>query len=260
MPRAIVHIGVAKTGTTTFQTWATQNREGIRRATGLRYYRSVFPDRIPAVAQFEFEILCMRPDRECFARNWISTASLVDLPDRVRRNLAQELDGEDLFISDEGLAQLRYPDEVERLQQLLVGYDLEFIAVRRDRADFLRSYRQWMANLSIEPSTDPDSPCYVEPDSWLADFDAIESIFPDLRWVEYEAAMQTYGSIIPALCEEMGLDLDALPNWRIPKQNASRGPRARANKMRRRPNRRKRQFRHRMRQLGHRTRQLLHRS
>lgn len=260
MPRAIIHIGVPKTGTTTFQTWATQNREEIRRATGLRYYRSVFPDRIPAAAQFEFGVLCTRPERECFARNRISPAAVADLPDRVRHNLAQELDGEDLFISDEGLAQLRFPDEVEHLQQLFVGYDLEFIAVRRDRADFLRSYRQWMANLLIEPSTDPDSPCYVEPDSWLADFDAIESVFPGLRWVEYEAAMQTYGSIIPALCEEMGLDPDALPNWRIPNQNVSRGARARTHKMRRRLNRRKRQFRHRLRQLRHGARRLLRRS
>jgi hypothetical protein len=220
----------------------------------------VFPDRIPAVAQFEFGVLCTRPDRECFSRNLISPAAVADLPDRVRHNLDRELDGEDLFISDESLALLRFPDEVERLQQLFVGYDLEFIAVRRDREDFLRSYRRWMANRLLQPSTNPDSSFYVQPDSWLADFDALDPIFPGLRWVEYEAAMQTYGSVIPALCVEMGLDLDSLPNWRIPAQNRSRGARARANRMRRRLNRRKRQFRHRVRQLRHGTRRLLRRS
>lgn len=252
MPRAFVHIGAAKTGTTTFQTWATQNREELRRATGLRYYRSVFPDRNPAVAQFEFGAVCMRPERECFARDLLPPERREQLPEELRFNLIRELDGEDLLISDEGLAQLRFPDEVDRLRELLAGYDLEFIAVRRDRADFLRSYRTWMDNILYAPSTDPQSPFYVEPDSWLADFDALDPIFPGLRWVEYEAAMQQYGSIIPALCEEMGLDLDSIPNWRIPAQNKGHGPRARLAKLQRRVERRRRQVRKRLRRVLHR--------
>lgn len=253
MPRAIVHIGVQKTGTTTFQTWATQNREELRRATGLRYYRSVFPDRIPAMAQFEFDVMCTRPERECFARQVLPPERREQLPEELRINLIRELNGEDLLISDEGLACLRFPDEVDILRDLLHGYDLEFIAVRRDRADFLRSYRTWMDNHQYAPSTDPQSPFYVEPDSWLADFDALDPIFPGLRWVDYEAAMQSYGSIIPALCEEMGLDLDSIPSWRIPAQNKGHGPRARAKKLQRQITRRRRQVIRRVRRLTHRS-------
>ncbi len=260
MPRAIIHIGVPKTGTTSFQTWATENREELRRTTGLRYYRSVFPDRIPATGHWEFEVMCIRPERHSLAREFMSSAGRLDLPERLRINLARELNGEDLLISSEGLSNIRFPDEVDRLRQLLVGYDLEFVAVRRDPADFLRSCRAWMANNLFEPSTDPQSTFYVEPDSWLADFDALDPVFPGLRWVEYEAAMQSYGSIIPAICDEIGLDIDSLPNWRIPAQNRSRGVRARANKMRRRLNRRKRQLRHRVRQLRHGSHRLLRRS
>ena len=260
MPRAVVHIGVAKTGTTTFQTWATQHREELRQSAGLRYYRSVFPDRIPARAQFEFGVLSMRPGRENLARDRLSPTALAELPERVRRNLDRELDGEDILISDESLALLRFPDEVERLQQLLLGYDLEFIAVRRDREDFLRSYRRWMANRLLEPSTDPDSPLFVEPDSWLADFEALDAIFPGLRWVEYEAAMDTYGSIIPALCEGMGLDVATLPTWRIRPENRSRGVRARMRKLRRRLARSRHRIRHRRRRFHHGLRRALRRS
>jgi hypothetical protein len=61
VPRAIVHIGTHKTGTTTFQRWADLNRAEILEATGFRYYESMYPSGAPS-AHFEIALACLRPD------------------------------------------------------------------------------------------------------------------------------------------------------------------------------------------------------
>jgi hypothetical protein len=249
MPRAVVHIGTQKTGTTTFQTWATHNREALHRTTGLRYYRSVFGDFNEIYPPIEFLIECLRPERVRTFRDAFSEQMVAELPERLRVHLLSELDGGDVLISNEVLSLMRHPDEVDSLCQLLSGYDIEFIAVRREPREFLRSYRQWMVNQRIAPSTDPTSEYYVEDDTWLLDFDALDPLFPGLRWVDYDEAMATYGSIIPALCEEMGLDLASVPNWRIPARNRAGGIRTSIARQRRRIRAQTQRIRHRVRRL-----------
>jgi hypothetical protein len=95
--------------------------------------------------------------------------------------------------------------------------------VRRDPVEFLRSYRAWMSYNALEPSDDPTSMLYVEPDSWIVDFDALDPLYPGLRWIGYEDAMVRHGSIIPALIEGMGLETAGLPDWRVPPLNVSNG-------------------------------------
>lgn len=261
MPRAIVHIGTQKTGTTTFQTWATRNREALERTTGLRYYRSMYGDYPEVIPPLEFLIVCPRPGRLDTFTSTLPAQMLAELPERLRVHLSTELDGTDILISNEVLSLLRHPDEVDRLRALLTGYDLEFIAVRRDPQDFLRSYRQWMVNMRIEPSMDPTSEFYVEDDTWLLDFDALDPLFPGLRWVDYGDAIARYGSIIPALCEEMGLDPATVPNWRIPARNRAGGIRTRTFLLRRdirlRVRRARNQARHQARRLRGRLRRML---
>ena len=242
MPRAFVHLGTQKTGTTTFQTWAATNREEIKRATGLRYYSSVFLPGLHNRPHIEFALLSIRPDRSLPARDVMAAreargiASVVtrsNLLERTIAHLEQELDGEDLLISCEGLSLIRHPDEVERLRELLAGYDLEFVVTRRDPAAFLRSYRQWMVNSSFDASSDPLSCFYIEPDTWLLDLDALDPLFPGLRWVDYEDAMSTYGSVTPALFVAMGFPIDDLPDWKVPELNRAEGSTLRTSRLRR---------------------------
>ena len=223
VPRAIVHIGTHKTGTTTFQRWAHANRGELQAATGVRFYRSMFATGLATRSHFELALVAMRPERWFVGRNIIPEWETPDFGARLEAHLRAELDGEDLIISSEDLSLLRHPDEVATLRELLAGYDLEFIAVRRDPVEFLRSYRAWMSYNALEPSDDPTSVLHATPDSWILDFEALDPLYPGLQWIGYEDAMDRHGSIIPALIEGMGLETAGLPDWRVPPLNVSNG-------------------------------------
>ena len=233
MPRAIVHIGTHKTGTTTFQRWAELEREGLQRATGFRYCRPMHRERFTSIAShFEFALASIRPERFIQPKQMVRDWDQPEFAVRFAAHLDRELDGEDLMISSEDLSFIRHPDEVERLRQLLPGYDLEFVVVRRDPDGFLRSYRRWMEHQSIAPSPDPESPFHLGPDAWILDTSPLSGLFPGLRWVDYDEAMAAQGSIIPALLEGMGFDPSTVPNWRVPALNSGSAMTRRINRLR----------------------------
>lgn len=224
MPRAVVHIGTHKTGTTSFQNWGDTHRSEIQRRTGYRFYESAW-DR----AMIEFPILSVRPELDLHARvragvQWVTPEVQRDM----RTHIKSQLDGQDLIISAEGLSFIRTTDEVDRLHELLAPYELEFIVVLREQADFLSSYSQWMKKLDIKQSKDPESCRYLGTDSWIIDFDRFPKLFPGIKIIEYRQAMHDSGSIIPAIMEGIGTETSMLPGWSEYKLNPTLSTRARA--------------------------------
>ena len=162
----------------------------------------------------EFGILAVRPEldlhsRKLYGPNWVTP----EVQQEMRSSIRSQLDGQDLIISCEGLSFIHSTEEVDRLRELLDPYELDFIVVQRERADFLRSYRQWMKQSDIKRSADPESCRYVENDSWILDFDRFPALFPGVRTIDYQQAMNEWGSIIPALMEGLGADPSTLPAW-----------------------------------------------
>lgn len=206
MPKAQVHIGTHKTGTTSFQNWGDANRSEIQRLTGYRFYESRWSG-----AHVEFPILSLRPELDMPARKVHCVTPEVE--QEMRDHIRSQLNGEDLIISAEGLSFIRFAEEVERLRELLDPYDLDFIVVQRERDDFLRSYTQWMKALNIEPSDDPESSRYLGTDSWILDFDRFPELFPGIKIIDYRQAMNVGGSIIPAIMEGLCADPSTLPGW-----------------------------------------------
>lgn len=208
MAKARVHIGTYKTGTTSFQAWGGANRSEIQRLTGYRFYESRWNG-----AQWEFPILSIRPELDLYSRKvnrpWITPEVEQEMRDHIR----SQLNGENLIISAEGLSFIRFPEEVERLRELLDPYELEFIVVQREKADFLRSYTQWMARLDLKRSDDPRSVRYVEADSWILEFEKLPTLFPGILIVDYDEAMREHGSVIPAIMEGLVADTSMLPPW-----------------------------------------------
>lgn len=231
MPRAIVHIGTHKTGTTTFQRWARMNRNEIQKVTGFRFYESMYQNPTPS-SHFEFAHLAVRPEQTFearrFQKNWNDPAHQK----LIREHIEKQLNGEDIIISSEDLSLIRFHDEVDRFQSLLGAYEPEYIVVRRDPEDFLRSYRKWMKANSLQESTDSRSHLYLGPDTWLLDVDSLDALFPALRWLGYEDAMESHGSIIPALVTAMGFDPEALPPWKVPPLNSGNRLIRRVNRLR----------------------------
>ena len=206
MPKARVHIGTHKTGTTSFQNWGDANRAEIKRLTGYRFYESRWGG-----AHVEFPILSVRPELDLHARAVHRVTPEVE--QEMRDHIRSQLNGEDLIISAEGLSFIRFAEEVERLRELLDPYDLDFIVVQRERDDFLRSYTQWMKASNIEPSDDPESCRFLGTDSWILDFDRFPEHFPGIKIIDYRQAMNVGGSIIPAIMEGLGADPSTLPEW-----------------------------------------------
>jgi hypothetical protein len=224
--RVVLHIGVHKTGTTAVQAWAHANRNELRDRCGIAVFEGQFD---PGHA-IELPVLCMRPDRNMNARakhpDWCLPAWQADARAYVEAQLATA--APTIFCSAEGLSQLRHADELAVLKELLGPRQVDVIVMLRDRDDFLRSYRQSIQARGHRPSRYPDSFAYVEPDSWVADFEGLVAAYREAFGAEhvtvlsYEDALGTYRSTIPAVAQAAGIAPADLPPWEGIWLNASR--------------------------------------
>jgi hypothetical protein len=235
----MIHIGTHKTGTTSFQTWAEQH------ATDLSYFTGMFGPN-----HYELALACTRLDRNMTPQrrhfDWCVPGWRESVKVHVRAQTSH-----DLLVSCEDLSLFRYADEIERLQSLFHPLDLEVVVVLRDPVQFLRSYRGQLERMGFPPSPHRESFAYTEDDSWLIDYESLLAVYRDalgnerVHVVEYESAMERFGSTIPAVMEAAGASLDALPDWSEFKLNVTgqRPPQARRSRS---------SFRKRARRLGRR--------
>jgi hypothetical protein len=197
-----VHIGTYKTGSKSLQSFLGQHRKHLS-ALG----RPVLQGRIQSNNHIELYLSAMRRERDSLGK--IALGLVVD--DAFVQQTRSEVAGSGARIfSTEGLSLLRYDDEMERLKSL-VGPAV-IIVVRRNRADFLKSYRaQILSVKGRRPSEDPESALYVGEDAWIADHDALVSIygrhFGDIRVVDYDAAVTAEGEVLPAVLQAMEIDI-----------------------------------------------------
>lgn len=229
--RAIVHIGLHKTGTTSFQKWADRWQENIAALAGVHYYQGRF-DR----SHFELGLLSHRANRSMAVRSRYPDWCLDEWQAHVRAHIRAEVERpvETLLCSTEVLSHLRHRDEVERLVELLAPRGLTVVVVLREPADFLASYAAELAKRGIQPSPYRDSFAYVESDSWLVRYDELIDVYSrvlgpqNVRALAYEDHVERDGSIIPALARACEIDPDEIPwqgIWRntTPRTKANRG-------------------------------------
>lgn len=204
----ILHIGTHKTGTTSIQHLVTGQAARFR-AAGLHPH----PGRHVPHNNIELHVAAMRPDRMSGfkARSGIvpDAAYIASVAHALQAHHAALHPHSTLFLSAEGLSLLRHPDEFNRLKSLLsFSDDVHVIVALRDPADFLASYA---AQLGEVATTDPaarDAYNYVGADSWLADYEPRltlwEQTFPKVTRLDYDAAMISDGSILPAFLTAIG--------------------------------------------------------
>ncbi len=122
-----------------------------------------------------------------------------------------------LIYVHEDLSYLRFEDELERLKALFASRAVTVVVFLRDRAAFLRSYRSQLEGTGFEPSTDPASFAYVEPDSWLLDYDALINAYRrcfgtrNVRVFDYDEVVRRDGTVIPAFMDILGVPRSSLP-------------------------------------------------
>ena len=207
MTKALLHIGTPKTGTTSFQAWASANRHLLDTQANIRVYRGLF-----GANHYELGLLCKRHSRNGFGELEFPDWCLPEWQSQAIKHIRNEVEsakatGQDLLVSSEVLSLLRHDDELQRLRDLLGGIPTRAVAVVREPDSFLRSWRRqigpggWSAHRS--------SAGYTEADSWLIDYPAMAKAFESafgrgaLSLVNYEAALEHNGTVIPAILEAL---------------------------------------------------------
>lgn len=214
---ALVHIGTHKTGTKSFQRWASTNRDTLLRRHQIHVFRSCHVE-----SNLTLPLLCTRPDRNTPALVANPDARLPECRADLREHVSREVDHEApmLLASAEDLCLLRHEDEVEALAALLAPRELRVAVCLREPDAYLPSYRAQMDRLRQPESVYPSSHTYYGPGTWLTQWDKMLATWRSVLGNErvtsfsYEDAMGEHGSSIPTLLEHLGLASDELPSWR----------------------------------------------
>jgi hypothetical protein len=225
MATALVHIGTHKTGTTSFQKWTDDHRQGLLDRNGIHVYRG---QHLPANAP-ELAVLCLRANRMSPAKEILVESSLQEWRDETARHVAEQVasDAEHLLVSAEDLSLLRHDDEVERLRELLAPRDLRVAVCLRDPASFLASYRLQLKRMGQPPSRFPSSHRNFGPDSWLVQWDEMLDVWRRVLGADrvvsfdYADALTEHRSTIPAVLEALGIDASELPSWDRYRENVT---------------------------------------
>ena len=203
--RVIVHAGFHKTGTTSIQLFLQRHRDRLRRA-GIEFYAGRYIDN----NHVELHAAAMRDDRMStwkLASGFRSSAMFPAIAEHIERAIESSPCDTVLF-SAEGISYLRFDDEMARLHELVGNRPSTIIVYQRERSAWIESFKSQIA-MNNSFSVDKDAFNYVEPDSWLFDFnartDAFRRTFGLNTWVfDYDNAVQRDGSIIPSFLDIIG--------------------------------------------------------
>lgn len=211
--RIVLHIGTHKTGSTSLQQ-LLHDHPALLSAVGASYPKGLV---IPG-SHAELPLLAIRPERTWPARlrlpettdeRWLAAAA---------RHVEEVLDvtsSEVLVLSHEDLSYVRHDDEIERLRRLLGDRPARVVVYLRAPGPFLRSYRAQLEAMGFRASADPSSFAHVEPDSWLVDHRALVDVyrrgFGEVEVLDYDHAVETDGSVVPAFTDLLGIARSSLP-------------------------------------------------
>lgn len=135
---------------------------------------------------------------------------------------------ETLVIPSETLSFLRNPAELSALANLLKTREVTVVVTLRERIDYLRSWAEHLTRDGFTLSDNPNSFAYVQPDSWLADYDSLLAAYRNqfgqesVRIVDYEEEMGMRGSVIPGIMKHIVTTTDNLPEWQGVFKNSSK--------------------------------------
>jgi hypothetical protein len=227
---ALLHIGVPRTGTTSFQQWVYHHRSMLEAAVGITMYDSFVPHVRKSRIHPELLLLSQRPERDCVSKlkieNWATEAWQGGARELVAT--AVKSDAETIMFTHEGLFLLRHPDEVERLAHLLAPREIRVAVCLREPQSFLCSYRGHMHRNDIPLSADPSSSLYMEDASWLVDWADILRVWRSVLGesnvvaIDYEQAMLAFGSTTQPILEAFGITTEGLPAMNTLFANRSR--------------------------------------
>ena len=221
--RAVVHVGIHKTGSTAFQDYLARWREELLRDHGILVHPGCFYH-----SHVELSALVIRPALFTPGRWLIQSRGFPATEEQMRAVIRHSVESEApvVVFSIEELCYLRTDAEIETLKTLLAPRRIQPVVVLRRPADYLRSYSQTLERIGfvraarqVEPPSSMTA-WYTQPDSWLVDYAALVRALERLgdgvppAVVDYDAAVGRDGSIVPALLGTLGLGSEShYPGW-----------------------------------------------
>lgn len=203
---AVLHIGLPKTGSTSLQFLLGENRIKLKSQNAEYFIGSLPPH---GYNHGELYLSALRDGVTTFGTQKFSYDQ-TELYEQTRGRIARFVNRSRaslLLFSAEGLSFLRTRRELRKLRSLFPSnLDFRVILVERDAAEWLNSWRkQILSNPERGLSADPDSALYVEPDTWLVDFEqlkqAYRSEFGNLTTLPYRRE-----GLISAVLTEIGIE------------------------------------------------------
>jgi hypothetical protein len=211
-PHIVVHAGLHKTGTTSIQMFLHRNRAALRER-GVDFYTGLFQPN----NHVELHAAAMRFERASGFKQrsglTVDDAFRANVGARVRQYISQS-PCRCIVFSNEGLSLLRYPDEMDQLRQMVPSGRIEIVLYLRSAKDFVKSYSLQLRKnpLTLPNTIEKDSFAYLEPDSWLLDFEARVNSFRDafgaenVTVVDYDREVQLHGNVMPSFLRIIGIE------------------------------------------------------
>jgi hypothetical protein len=214
-PRAVVHIGLPKAGSTAFQLSLLRHRD-LLIAQGVRplIYEGRPDQQAPATRSLDLAALVVRPELDAWFRLAVPETHLAAFQRRGRASVrAQVSSAEPVIVASmEDLCLIRTGDEVQRLLELMEPRTLHVVLALRHGPSYRRSLIGQLAKSRLPTwSAEPDSCLNVAPQSWLFDQDALLNLLETelgaqaVTVVDYDQSVRLENSVVPALWRACGL-------------------------------------------------------
>ena len=195
----ILHIGQHKTGTTSLQSFL-QGQAAELRAQGCYYPTSLLGH--SHASHYLLNVYALAEERSSTMKDHLlatrGAAYLreieVNLPAEIARiyREARQAQCHRVIWSNEGLYLLNSVAEYQKLRDLLAPHSskITVMCCFREREAYRTSYAQQLQLQGISFSERPDSYRYVEPDSWLVDYDRkkqlLGEVFQHAQYWDYD--------------------------------------------------------------------------
>lgn len=197
--KTIIHIGQHKTGTTSIQHYLRSEREQLIE-NGLYVADTMLGFDNPS--HFLLNVYALDEDRDSTAklrlREFLDDDFFATLDTRLEAEITQhyrrarELGCSEILWTNEGLFLLNSEKEYLKLKGLFDHLSEEMLCVCcfRDVTSFREAYIKQLQSLELELSDDPKSYRYLEPDSWIFDYERkkalLNAVFEEVLILDYD--------------------------------------------------------------------------
>lgn len=208
MKDVFLHMGLHKTGTTSFQNFLLE-RKCLLHSKKIDFYDGAY---IPE-NHVELALSVLRENLDAPIKTKIAFPPREDLFEETRMRIdacIRDSTCDKVVFSNETLSFIRHDFEIFRLRRLFPP-DCRLIPVvcQRNKADWMASFKSQMARMGVEENNRPDSCGFFAPSGWLLDHERLINLlkanFEEVLLLDYRE------NVIGHLLAAMGIEVPDFP-------------------------------------------------